>query len=168
MNGVTQFLSRLRCNPPATQDEMRRLERAVGLSLPDEYLELLRTANGAAGTVGESYIVFLRASEVERARELDMEFGKSGRYLAFATDGANTNYAFDTESKAPYPIVGQDKIDDEGVVQLARDFTEFYERLRHRKLGGIEVHFSKEQIADFLKRSAAVRKKGDGGPPQTT
>ncbi len=79
MRGATQLLSRLRCNPPATQDEIRRLERAIGLSVPDEYLELLRTANGAAGTVGESYIVFLRASEVKRAREIDMEFGKSGR-----------------------------------------------------------------------------------------
>ncbi len=78
------------------------------------------------------------------------------------------NYAFDTESKAPYPIVGQDKIDDEVVVQIARDFTEFYERLRHQKLSGPELHFSNAQITDFLKRSAAVRKKGDGGPPQTT
>ena len=66
-----------------------------GLSLPNDYLEFLRFANGAFGFLGETYVEFWSIREIADANaELEIGAFLPG-FLAFGGDGANELFVFD-------------------------------------------------------------------------
>jgi hypothetical protein len=56
-------------NPPASEDLLGRLANWATLSLPDDYLALLRWANGGEGPVGDVYLSIWRCESVSNLNE---------------------------------------------------------------------------------------------------
>jgi hypothetical protein len=150
---VQKLLSLLQCNQPATAEEIEQLEEALEARLPADYIQFMRAANGGVGMVGGSYIVFFGISDLIKAHEIDLDFGGSGRYVAFATDGANAKYAFDSESSPPNKVVKLDKIDEDLLFACGDSFLAFLDHAFKQRPEEANIRYTKAEAADFLKRS---------------
>ena len=87
---------------PAEIDEIRRVERELGLRLPEDYIVVMRHSNGAEGAIGLSgYLVLWPIEEIialNHAYAVD-EFAPG--LTLFGTDGGDTGYAFARTTVAP-------------------------------------------------------------------
>lgn len=101
-----------------------------GLRLPEDYLSLLREANGGEGFVGEQYLILWRAEElIDFNREYEVDTYAPGLVL-FGSTGGGEAFGFDTRSE-PYsvvlvPFVGMDL---GHATKVAESFSRLIERL---------------------------------------
>lgn len=102
---MTRFLKNLAANAGATPATITSAESELENTLPAEYLEFLKRANGAEGFVGEnSYIMLWKVDELahlNRAYEVN-EYAPG--LLIFGSDGGGEAYGFDTRD-AHWPII---------------------------------------------------------------
>jgi hypothetical protein len=93
-------------NAAASKSAVERLSITLGKTLPLDYVEYLRTSNGAAGAPSEGeWIVLWSAKEVIEFNEAYGIKDDFGPWLVvFGTDGGDTGYAFDTR-KTPFAVV---------------------------------------------------------------
>lgn len=95
---VRGILQRLRFKePPAPAAAIADLRQALGVALPDEYVEILREMNGGEGPIGEAaYIMIYPIAGVILAHQKDLIHEEWPGVVVFATDGGDVAYAFDT------------------------------------------------------------------------
>jgi hypothetical protein len=87
-------------SPPGAVDEIERVE---GVSLPQDYKQLLLTHGPGEGFVGEQYIILWDAAEiVQFNREYETKTYAPG-FLLFASNGGGEGFAFDLRV-SPQPI----------------------------------------------------------------
>ena len=106
-------------------DVLGAVAASQGVDLPSDYVEFMRTADGASGHVGDVWI------ELWPLREIIETVGSSpyeGVFL-FAGDGANTIYGFDPERAGE--IVEGDWIGltSDELICHGHTFTEFLENV---------------------------------------
>jgi hypothetical protein len=94
----------------ATFQAIDSLRQALQIDLPDDYVEFMRMTNGAEGMVGKQYLALLPIEEIASHNEaLNVSTFAPG-LVVFANNGADTAYAFDTQSSMPsivdVPYVG--------------------------------------------------------------
>lgn len=104
-------------NPPASESALIELSKIAEGRLPDDYLALLRIADGGCGFVGDNYLLIYAAADVVREGRFE-EF--MPHLLFFASNGGGEGFAWDL-SRTPLMIVNVPFIGmtDEGI---ARDF----------------------------------------------
>jgi hypothetical protein len=82
--------------PGASEDALRELVRSSWVSLPKDYLDLLRMSNGAEGRVGSSYLGLYPAEDVIK---INYAYGVPEFYpsvLFFGSSMGGAAYAFES------------------------------------------------------------------------
>lgn len=125
--------------PGATEAAIDQVRAYAELELPKEYLDFLRSSNGAEGQVGRKGYVHLFAAE--EIPKLDEGFGLREflpGFLLVGSDGGGEAIAIDTRSNDPLtmeyvvvPFIGLD-IDD-----ICFRSGSLYDLLRHIARGGL-------------------------------
>ena len=113
----------------ATTQELESLTRQFPI-LRDDYVEFLRTCNGAEGSIGENYIVLWSTSDVTDLNEAYAVSEFAPGLILIATDGGNEAYGLDLRDQevpiVQIPLVGMDWSEAKVV---GRDFTQFLQHL---------------------------------------
>lgn len=107
---ITQLVANLAKQPAASEVEIRHLQRALGLELPDQYRSFLRMANGAEGWIGEnqnSYLIMHSVEGVIDLRRAYLDAGAPEWLVLFGSSGGGSGYGFDARVEA-MPIVETD------------------------------------------------------------
>lgn len=114
----------------ATEQSLDKLSAHFGVELPAEYVEFMRTTNGADGPIGN--IEYLQIWSVEEV--IDLEGGiddikeEHPEWLFFGGMGGGSDYAFDTRYQ-PMPVVEVDMSDPDYNYVRGASFEEFLENL---------------------------------------
>lgn len=75
---MTDFIRQYFFNPenadsiyrfPAAEGQIAEVENELGLQLPDDYKEFLRTTNGFEGEIGETIVIFEPAENIIQATQ---------------------------------------------------------------------------------------------------
>jgi SMI1 / KNR4 family (SUKH-1) len=112
--------------PAASEEAIVQVAKSLGLSLPDAYEGFLRTTNGGEGFIGDHYVIFWSAEELERLnRGHDVQKNVPG-LLVFGTDGGGEAFAFDTR-RLPWAVVLVPFVvmESSAIVPLAPSFEAF-------------------------------------------
>lgn len=117
-------------NPPAECEAINEVVKALGFSLPESYLDFLRAHNGGEGFIGDNYIIFWSAEELEAFnREYEVATYAPGIFL-FASDGGGEGYGFDMQDVnkpiVRMPFVGMER---QYADVVARDLPDLFTRL---------------------------------------
>ena len=128
---IIKLTKTLKKNPGADENALREMISSLAGDLPTDYLEFLRSTNGAEGPVGEkSYVSVWPAEEV---KVLNDEYAVSEfapGLLLFGSDGGDTAYAFNTRSKeervVEVPFVGMSL---DAVTPRGASLADFFEYL---------------------------------------
>jgi hypothetical protein len=102
---LDELLSGLPRQPPASDEAIAASEVALQMELPHEYVEFLKTTNGAEGFIGPSAYVMLWPVEQLDSLNHAYEIQKQAPgLLLFGSDGGGEAYGFDTRIPG-WPIV---------------------------------------------------------------
>jgi hypothetical protein len=114
----------------ATEQSLDKLRAHFGVKLPAEYVEFMRTTNGADGPIGS--VEYLQIWPAEEIIELDLlrvdMKEEHPEWLFFGGMGGGSSYAFDTRYQ-PMPVVEVDMIDPDSNEVRGGAFEEFLENL---------------------------------------
>ncbi len=116
----------------ASDEELSALQAAVSVSLPNEYLALLRASNGGDGELALAplWLQLHSASEVADLQQSKFHKEEFPGLLFFASNGGLESIAFDTRAGEPWPIVMVDCIAGiESAELIATDITEFIDAI---------------------------------------
>lgn len=97
---------------PASETQIQELENVLGVSLPSEYIELLRLNNGGEGELTLSpfwFQLFDVESVITNASD-DFYKTEFPGILFFGGNGGLESIGFDMRVKQPWPIVAIDSI----------------------------------------------------------
>lgn len=117
-------------DPPADPRVVEELPSSLGVALPGDYLDFLMQHDGGEGFVGDNYIVFWKAAELDDFnREYEVKKYAPG-ILLFGSNGGGEGYGFDTESPAlpivRIPFIGMER---RYAVPVAKNFPDFFAQL---------------------------------------
>ena len=125
------FLKDFNCNPPEDQAAIEQFQTATNITLPEDYSEFLRHANGGEGFVGEAaYVILWPIEEIQELNEAyEVEEFAPGLIL-FGSSGGGEAYASDLRdgemSVVQVPFVGMEL---ELVERIADSFSGFLDVL---------------------------------------
>jgi SMI1 / KNR4 family (SUKH-1) len=129
---LKELLEQFKTYPPADQAEIEAFERGAAISLPPEYREFLRYANGGEGFIGpNSYAMLWKIGELLRFnREYQVQEYAPG-LLLFGSSGGGEAFAFDFrfgggQAVVSVPFVGMDLSE---ISPLGETFDGFLEHL---------------------------------------
>jgi cell wall assembly regulator SMI1 len=116
-------------NSHATEEQISELESVLGLQLPEDYKDFLRTMNGFEGEVGETLVIFEPVEHIEKATQNNCaEFfswaifiGSNGNLEMFVIDKRSSQVQF---GLLPYIA------DDNDFIPLGTSFEHFLKRLK--------------------------------------
>ncbi len=119
--------------PAAPDSSIQELLNTLGFSLPDEYLDFMRLANGGEGELGIWPGWFILWA-IENVVEWNKDYEVADRYpgfLAFGSNGGGEMLAFDLRNQEPFPVVALPHIgfDAEDAMFVAHSFHEFVNHL---------------------------------------
>jgi hypothetical protein len=123
-------LAKFRANPAASREEITAAQTAIGVALPEDYVEFLLRMDGGEGLVGDFFVRFLRAAELS-AHNVGYEILKYAPWaLLFGSNGAGEGIAFDRES-SPWKVVLVPfvEMEKEAALPFGDCFTDFLEKL---------------------------------------
>jgi len=124
-----QLTEHLTKGPPLSQADFEKFFNELDFVPPSDYLEFIRTSDGAEGFVGRNYLQVWKAEDLAKLnQDYEVDEYASG-YFIFATNGGGTAYAFEKRSQiiVSFEFVGM-LIADEPFV-LGRSFLGFLKRL---------------------------------------
>jgi hypothetical protein len=128
---MTSFTTVVRSNPGATDAQVAAAERALGVTLPPDYLAQTRQADGAEGFVGNSYLVLWPLAQLRDLNEAYRVHEYAAGVLLFGSDGGLEGYGFDTRGGGNSIVrVPFDRMDWEYARPAGRTLNEFFEMLR--------------------------------------
>lgn len=132
---TVELTKTLKRTPGADENTLREMSSSLGLSLPPDYLEFLRSTNGAEGPIGEkSYVSVWPAEEVKALNDEYAVAECAPGLLLFGSDGGDTGYGFDTRSKeervVEVPFIGMSL---DSVMPCGRSLGDFFEYLAQQR-----------------------------------
>jgi hypothetical protein len=128
-----ELITTLDMNPGAAEFSLDNLMAEFGAKFPDQYLDFMRSSNGAEGPIGEkSYVAIW---PIEEIKVLNKEYAVdefAPGLILFAGDGGDTAYAFDTRYETmPIVEISLSNMNLEHVKRCGSDFKGFLEYLTH-------------------------------------
>jgi len=117
----------------APAEGLARLRAVAPDGLPERYLDLLSSSNGGEGPLpSQPYNLCLDAAETVTDAIESENHGRADLqgFLIIGGNGGGEYIAFDTRSRAPWPIVTIDMVAGGGSCEtIAPDFDTFYDRI---------------------------------------
>jgi hypothetical protein len=99
-HGINHILEKFNQNPGASALDIQECEANLGLNLPAEYAELLKTTNGGEGFIQESYLILWRTDEIGPLNQsYEVEKYAQG-FLVFGSNGGGEAYGLDMRNEA--------------------------------------------------------------------
>ena len=128
---IKQLLQEMKFNPPATEIDLRNVEKEIGMSFPPQYKEFMLESNGAEGSVGDnSYLAIWSVEEIVPLNEAGGVEQFTPGLVYFASDGGGTAYAFDKRTENVSIVeTPDDSIDIEEAELCGNTFMEFLQYL---------------------------------------
>jgi hypothetical protein len=122
---VSPFLENFCCNPASSVETLVRLEREIGIALPEDYRSIMEECNGGEGPVGRQYLVLWRGEEIaDFNRDYQVNDLAPGLIL-FGSNGAGEGFGFDTrDPQLPIVQVPFIVLDLRHAVRVAGSFSE--------------------------------------------
>jgi hypothetical protein len=121
-----EILKTCQLNPGASEGAIRDAATSLGCSLPDDYVQFLRTHDGGEGFIGDNYLILWKVEELSIFNcEYEVEKYAPG-LLLFASSGGGAGYGFDKRDAA-MPVVSFEFIgmNLNEVDRVANSFTDF-------------------------------------------
>jgi hypothetical protein len=124
---VARLMSLMRLNPGASDEAIQQAQASLGIVLPEDYVAVMKEANGGDGVIGECYLSLDPIEELvpRNARLRSAEFAPG--IVVFGSNGGLAAYALDMTS-SPLSVVEMDFIGDYRR-EVAKTFTAFLETL---------------------------------------
>lgn len=128
LKGIANKIGKL---PGVSDVAIERMQEAIKLRLPNQYLEFMKLSNGASGWIGENSLLQLWPIEqlAEHNEGYAVEEFAPGMFL-FGSDGCGKAYAFDVREEpvkiieTHFEVLGWDEIS-----ATWNTFAEFLEHL---------------------------------------
>lgn len=129
------YLSDLERNDEGVSDEViANVQKNIDFTLPEDYLDLMRTCNGGEGEVGEnSWLCLFPIDELIQTNQnyiLLME--KIPDYFLFGKDAADTGFAFRKSDKSIHSFGLMSNFKTDPIKFCGNNFREFIEYLYNR------------------------------------
>lgn len=107
----------------ASESALQNLRQAVGVALPDEYVQLLAYSNGGEGDLPPPFCTLCLDSAEETADPDNLKFyaEQYPGFLVFGGSGGLLLFALDIRGTSPWPIVAFDGIDFLGSLETVAD-----------------------------------------------
>lgn len=122
-------LAGLERQPGADSVTLRRLQEAVGLPLPDSYVQLLQASNGGEWWIGENFIRLRGATDLTDDPFPFAEFVPG--VLFFAGDGGAALFGFDLrEGSGRVLVLHTDDLQPKHAIELGENLEAFFDLLR--------------------------------------
>lgn len=102
-------------NPPASREEIEKVQTELKFPLPKSYIEFLLIRNGGEGFIGDSYVILWKVEElVSRNSAYNVAEFAPGLFL-FGSNGGGEAFGFDIRSETgsiiSIPFITMDKMD---------------------------------------------------------
>jgi hypothetical protein len=129
-NKIDELTEKFEKSSGASDSEISQIRLLTRQALPQDYIDFLKKSNGAEGFVKKSYVRIFPVSEIGPANDaLEVNEFAPG-LIIFASDGADTAYAFDARKDpiciVKVPFIGM-SLDE--VHFCGNSLTEFLEQL---------------------------------------
>jgi hypothetical protein len=128
---IKRLLSGFVLREGAPQSAIDAMVAELGVSLPEEYLDLLRFTNGGEGCLGSDDASNIQFWSVEDIVTFNREYGiweDHPQLVVFGKNAAAGAFGFDT-SQSPMPVIEADFIDNEYCEERGQDFLDFLRRM---------------------------------------
>lgn len=115
-------------NLPADIETIISVEKDLSIKLPDDYKNFLLHTNGYDGSLGQSFVQFIKVEEI--LKYTDMYGGEFFPWVIYlGTDGGNEMFVLDKRGSelqfGVMPFIGEDK----DFIPLGKTFDEFVRHL---------------------------------------
>jgi hypothetical protein len=124
------LLARFDRNVNASKEVLDRMEREIGLRLPDDYRAFMERSNGGEGFLGKQYLILWRAEQIVPFNHDYQVNEYAPGILLFASSGGGEAFAFDTRSTqlpiVQVPFIG---LDLQHAKEVAKTFTELLQKM---------------------------------------
>jgi hypothetical protein len=123
---ASSVAGRFNANPPASREEIARVQSNVAFALPKSYVEFLLAANGGEGFIGTSYVILWKIEEIA-SKNISYNVAEfAPGILLFGSNGGGEALGFDACSNGDpiisIPFVTMEKKD---ALAVAPDFEAF-------------------------------------------
>ncbi|MFI5406508.1 MAG: SMI1/KNR4 family protein [Nitrososphaerales archaeon] len=125
-------------NPPTDIKTINRVEKDLNINFPEDYKDFLLITNGYDGTLGQSYVRFIKVEEISKFT--DMYGGDFFPWVIYlGSDGGNEMFVLDKRGSelqfGVMPFIGEDK----DFISLGKTFEEFVGHLYNNDYWESEV-----------------------------
>ena len=113
-------------NPPPIEADVELFLRNINFSLPQDFIEFYKEANGADINANEAYVILWPLTDlIQLNKDYNVE-RYAPEFFIFGSDGGDTAYAIEKETGYIFemPFIGMSK---EEAVFKSRTFNEFIE-----------------------------------------
>jgi len=118
-----KFLEGFRLNGPPSVEEFEQIPSLE--SLPADYIEFMKNANGGHGSVGKEHLIVFPAQDIVRINEAASVARFAPGLLIFASNGGGQSYAFDLRHRVTSIVWFYDMdLGDEEPIWCADSFEE--------------------------------------------
>ena len=123
-----ELLTGMNLEPGVSEQQLINVEKQLGTILPEEYKQLLRFSNGAAGMVGAQEVHLF---SLEEAIVANSQFRSSRRELfIFGSNGGAEAYAFDPPNKFTVVMVPFSAMGTSEAIVLGTTLIDFLNNLK--------------------------------------
>lgn len=126
---IKALLSQFELNEPASEINIKKVEKLLNINFPQEYYDFLLISNGGEGAIGQSYLVLWK---IEDLIELNDAYGVeefAPGLLIIGSDGGDTAYCIDIRSDlkqfVQVPFIGMDLSEVRGCSNDFKGFLSF-------------------------------------------
>ncbi len=129
MNSIVEFLERNNFEhfEPLKADEIDCVQKEVGYTFPQEYLEWMCYSNGGQGEINNNYIDLWPIEDVRDFYE-DCNLYERFTYVIFASDGCGMGYAFSKSTDEIF-FIPLDSLNNKSAKKCADSFTQLFDLL---------------------------------------
>lgn len=128
---IASLIAGCKTNPGASDEVLDELQTNLGVSLPQDYLALMRNSNGLEGPMGaDCYLMMYRAEDIPDLIERGLVSECLPGLLLFGSDGGDQGYAFDSRVPGlPIAKLSLSCLDSDPTPIISRTFVDFLEYL---------------------------------------
>jgi hypothetical protein len=96
---ISKIIDKLYLNDAVSESRLFDIQRKFGIRFPADYVDFLKTSNGAEGNIGQSYIMLWSLEDIVTLNEAYAVNEFAPGLLIIGSDGGGTAYAFDLRTE---------------------------------------------------------------------